>query len=221
MRTAVINTVNNFSGSKLEEFNNEFRFSALTKSIDETDTAIIGNDTKLHLVKEIIPNIGSSLTYTINFSNQIHHPHAGHIGGITSTNFSILDGEDILRTNCSLDDFDGVIRIFRLVNNKKTIVNANLGTVDYVNGKVVLNSFNPTAFEGSTLQITAMPESYDIIPLREQIVEISSSLLTVNINDISSIKSGSQTYTTSSTSSTTSSTTTSSTTSSTTTGTGY
>ena len=37
-----------------KEFDNEFRFSALTKSIDETDTAIIGNDTKLHLVKEFI-----------------------------------------------------------------------------------------------------------------------------------------------------------------------
>ena len=45
------------------------------------------------------------------------------------------------------------------------------------------------------------PKSYDIIPLREQIVQISSSLLTVNINDISSVKSGSQTFT--STSSTT------------------
>ena len=218
MRTAVINTVNNFSGEKLEEFNNEFRFSAMTKTIDETDTAIIGNDTKLHLVKEFIPTIGSSLTYTINFSNEIHHPHSGHAGAVSSTNFSILDGEDILRTNCSLDDLDGVIRIFRLVNNKKTIVNANLGTIDYITGKILLNSFNPTAFDGSTLQITVMPESYDIIPLREQIVQISSSLLTVNINDISSVKSGSQTFTSTSSSTTTSSTTTSSTTTS---GTGY
>jgi len=195
MRTAVINTINNFSGDKLEEFNNEFRFSVLTKSIDETDTAILGNDTKLYLVKEFIPTIGSSLTYTINFSNQIHHPHSGYIGAITSTNFSIVDGENVLRTDCSLDDLDGIIRIFRLVNNKKTIVNANLGTIDYISGKIVLNSFNPTAFVGSKLQITSIPESYDIIPLREQIVQISSSLLTVNVNDISSVKSGTQTFT--------------------------
>ena len=103
--------------------------------------------------------------------------------------------------------------------NKKTIVNANLGTIDYITGNIVLNSFNPTSFEGSKLQITANPESNDIIPLREQIVQISSSLLTVNINDISSIKSGSQTFTSSSTSSTSTSTTTSTTTS--TSGTGY
>ena len=79
-----------------------------------------------------------------------------------------------------------MIRIFRLVNNKKTIVDANLGTIDYTNGKIVLNSFRPTAFDGSAIQITAMPNSYDIIPLREQVVQISSSLLIVNVNDISS-----------------------------------
>ena len=159
------------------------------KLIDETDTAIIGNDTKLTLVKEFIPTIGSSLTYNINFSNAIVHPHSGHIGALSSTKFTIVDGENILRTNCALDDLDGVIRVFRLVNNKKTIVNSSLGTIDYTTGKIILNSFNPTAFVGSTLQITVSPESYDIIPLREQIIQISSSLLTVNVNDISAIKS--------------------------------
>ena len=172
------------------------RFSALTKLIDETDTAIIGNDTKLTLVKEFIPTIGSSLTYNVNFSNAIVHPHSGHIGALSSTKFTIVDGENILRTNCALDDLDGVIRVFRLVNNKKTIVNSSLGTIDYTTGKIILNSFNPTAFVGSTLQITVSPESYDIIPLREQIIQISSSLLTVNVNDISAIKSGQQTFTT-------------------------
>ena len=105
--------------------------------------------------------------------------------------------------------------------HKKIIVNANLGTIDYITGKIILNSFRPTAFEGSALQITVMPESYDIIPLREQIVQVSSSLLIVNVNDISSVKSGGQTFTSTSSSSTTSTATSTATSTTTTSGTGY
>ena len=159
----------------------------MTKSIDETDTAIIGNDTKLHLVKEIIPNIGSSLTYTINFSNQIHHPHAGHLGAITSTEFTILDGENISRSGCKFDDKDGVIRIFRIVDGNKKIVYDNQGTIDYDTGAITINSLSVLSVENirgaasTKIELTVVPSSNDVVPVRDQILEIDTANSSITV----------------------------------------
>jgi hypothetical protein len=55
----------------------------------------------------------------------------------------------------------GVLRTYYYVNNTKTILNANAGTVDYYKGKITLTNFSPVAIDNDLGQfiISAVPES--------------------------------------------------------------
>ena len=44
---------------------------------------------------------------------------------VTSTEFTILDGENISRSGCKFDDKDGDISVFRIVDGNKKIVYEN------------------------------------------------------------------------------------------------
>ena len=169
----------------------------------------------IKLKKSFNPTLSEKLNYTIRFSNRIHHPHAGHMGAVTSTEFTILDGENISRSGCKFDDVDGIIRVFRIVDGNKKIVYENQGTIDYEKGEIILNLFNPSAYIGSSLDIIAKPENQDVRPLREQVVLISESNINITMNDVSSVRTGLITETQTSTTTTTSATSTSTSSSST------
>ena len=75
------------------------------------------------------------------------------------------------------DDGNGIIRTFYLLGGTtKTITNASAGTVNYTTGDIVLTSFNITSVENSdgTINITLKPDSNDVIPVRNQIIEIDT-----------------------------------------------
>ena len=220
LKRDVIDSITSYSQNELQEFSKELRVSRLTRAIDDTNSSIVGNEVTMKLKKSINPTLNEKLNYSIKFSNPIHYPHVGHLGAVTSTEFTILDGENISRSGCKFDDKDGDIRVFRIVDGIKTIVYDKQGTVDYKKGEVTLNLFNPSAYVGSTLDIIIKPDKLDVRPLREQVVLISESNLNITMNDVSSVKSGLTTATdtgattTSTTTSTSTSTTTSATTSS-------
>ena len=211
----VLNSITSYSTNELQEFSKDLRISKLTRTIDDTNTSIVGNELSIKLKKSFNPTLSEKLNYTIRFSNRIHHPHAGHMGAVTSTEFTILDGENISRSGCKFDDVDGIIRVFRIVDGNKKIVYENQGTIDYEKGEIILNLFNPSAYVGSSLDIIAKPENQDVRPLREQVVLISESNINITMNDVSSVRTGLITETQTSTTTTTSATSTSTSSSST------
>ena len=211
----VLNSITSYSTNELQEFSKDLRISKLTRTIDDTNTSIVGNELSIKLKKSFNPTLSEKLNYTIRFSNSIHHPHAGHMGAVTSTEFTILDGENISRSGCKFDDVDGIIRVFRIVDGNKKIVYENQGTIDYEKGEIILNLFNPSAYIGSSLDIIAKPENQDVRPLREQVVLISESNINITMNDVSSVRTGLITETQTSTTTTTSATSTSTSSSST------
>ena len=72
------------------------------------------------------------------------------------------------------------LQIFRLSStNQKIITVENAGSVDTVNGIVTITSFLPEAITGSYITITATPNSNDIAPQRNQLVEIDMNNVTV------------------------------------------
>jgi hypothetical protein len=166
------------------------RHSRLIRVIDDADTSIIGNTTSIKLKKSFLPILNSRINYTINFSNPISHPHIGHTGSLISSEFSILDGQDILRHNCKLDDLDGKIRVCRIEDGQKIYLYTDQGTIDYITGKIVLKSFNPSTINGTSLDIIVEPSGSDVVPLREQVILISSSNINLTMTDIGSVRSG-------------------------------
>ena len=107
------------------------------------------------------------------------------MGGIlSSTGFKVTgsDAEQFLD-----DDGQGNVRRFFLVSGVKTYANNTQGTIDYATGQVTLNSLNIASISNirgaasTVVEITVVPASNDVVPVRDQIVEIdvANSLISV------------------------------------------
>jgi len=178
--TEVSTNVSNWNADNLLDFNKPFRQSQVLGVIDNTDISIMSSSINLSMAKYITPTIGKDINYSIPFNNKLYHPHDGHnksAGGIlASTGFKIAGN-----TTTEFfydDDGSGVVRRYYFVGSTRTYEDSSAGTVDYVNGIVAISSINigvvSDVDEMPSLKIrfTAVPNSKDIIPLRQQILEI-------------------------------------------------
>ena len=188
IKALVISTIQTYNDGDINEFSKYFRYSKLSRLIDVAERSILNNSLTVRLRKETAVQLGVGTRYEISFSNAINnstlnrpstHPF-GAGNQLTSNPFS-LDGFD----NCFLEDNNGIIRIYRTLNNENIAVSVNAGTVNYTTGKVILTSFAPTAFAdgSSTLKLTAIPSEKDILPLRNQIISIRDADIEVTMLD--------------------------------------
>ena len=186
LETLVNSTIQNYTDAELEDFNKPFRYSKLIRLVDNSDSALLSNITTVTLARFITPTITTPDSYTLNFNNRFFHPHDGHnadAGGIiASTGFFINDGSTEYFFD---DDGKGNIRIYSLVAGVRTYLSTEAGTVDYTNGVITINSVGITSVsnvDGSTstrFRITVLPDSNDVIPVRNQLLEIDTINTTV------------------------------------------
>ena len=180
IQALVETTVSSFNTNNLQKFDSVFRHSKLLKDVDETDTSILSSTATLKLKRIVTPTLNAITKYTIAFNNAAYHPAASWAQTVVESTGFYLSGN----TNEQFidDDGSGNIRTFYLLGGTtKTITNAAAGTVNYGTGEVVLTSFNITSVTNSsgTIDITIKPDSNDIIPVRQQVIEIDTVATTV------------------------------------------
>ena len=188
----VTKTIQAYNVDEINQFGKYFRYSKLSRLIDMAEASILNNDTSTLMRKELNVQLNVPTKYEINFSNAIDNASDGRsttqpfgIGNKIYSNVFSYAGYD----TCRFDENNGIIRIYRTEKNESIAVLLNAGSVNYSTGKIILNSFTPTAFAdgGNTLKLTATPANKDILPLRNQILSIRSEDITVNMIDDKSI----------------------------------
>ena len=125
--------------------------------------------------------------YNIYFNNPFYNPHSGHnasVGGIiTSSGFKISG--DATNEHFFDDDGEGNLRSYYMVGNVRTYTDTTAGTVDYSEGTVKINAMTLTSVSNvdgvtsTSIRITAIPSSKDIVPVRNQILEIDFANTTI------------------------------------------
>ena len=183
IESLLTNTIYQYGQSELGLFADQFRYSPLIKKIDETESAIESSLTTIKLRRSFAPSLNVASSYTLKFSNEI--PTVSGVSQISSTLFSHYDDDDTLRTDCSLQDANGVLQVFRTSGASTIVVANNVGTVTYASGNVALSSFKPIVIADGTanVEVTVSLESNDISPLREQILLISNNDITISMFD--------------------------------------
>lgn len=178
LNSMVTKNILDYGLNDLERFNRMFRHSELTKIIDNTHTSILSSIVRMNISASFIPSINTSQQYIINFRNALYHPHTGHEPIIKTTSFKV-SGSDL--DHYLNDDGNGNIRLYNQVGTTITYVNNLIGTIEYSTGKITLNSLNVTSVGNNdgTIRIFTIPSSYDIIPVKQQIVTIDIANLTV------------------------------------------
>jgi hypothetical protein len=175
-----------------------FRYSAITKTIDESDTSILSNITKVKMYKLITPTLNNGSKYTLSFNNAFFNPHSGHnsaAGGVVSSTGFKISGDD---TNEHFLDDDGAgnIRVYYLSGTTRIYTDSTYGTIDYTNGEIILTSANITSISNidgaasTRVRVTVSPDSNDIVPVRNQVLSIDTANSTVS-GSIDEIESGS------------------------------
>ena len=180
LASLISTTISNYNSSDLQEFNSSFRHSKLLGLIDDTDTSILNNTTTVTMGKFFTP-VSETSSYNINFNNAFFNPHSGHNaagGGVIASTGFYLDNSTETEYFFD-DDGSGNLRIYSLSTaGVRTYLNSTAGTIDYTNGTIsttalLISAVSDVDGASSTqIRITAIPKSNDIIPVRNQILEI-------------------------------------------------
>ena len=180
---AVIDTIQTYKTNNLLKFGSIFRYSTLTTNIDNTNASIINNLTTITAKKGLTPSTTTAESYTIDFNNEIFNPSTTYEGAVTSTAFAFTDAAGTTYESAFMDDLNGTLRIYYLSGSEKIILSNTAGTVTYSNGNISITSFKPDSFVGSTLDFTIQPAVNDLVPVRNQMFDVSNTNITVTMQD--------------------------------------
>jgi hypothetical protein len=172
----VTNTINAYNANELSRFDGVFRYSKLSKLIDNSDQAITNNITTVLLRRELNVRYNTSAQYILNLINPIWSSGQPE-ESFRSTGFYVI-GSDELHY---LDD-DGVahVRLYRYGSNGiKIIVNPTIGNIDYAAGVVDIKNLHITALADIDLEISIRPLSNDVVSALTQIAQIAKDHLKV------------------------------------------
>lgn len=182
LKNQVLNTLRNYSNSSdVNSFGGRFKFSKVNTLIDTTNRAITSNITKVKIRRDVQVEINKFATYELCFGNKFHQKTGNY--NIKSSGFKIQDIADTLYLTDSPDNSSsGKILFFKISNNVPVVVNSNAGTVDYIKGEIRLSIVNIISTEqlNNIIEIQAIPESNDVVALRDLYLQIDITNTMVN-----------------------------------------
>ena len=187
VKSKVLNTLTTYGNSKdINNFGGRFKFSKVNALIDSTDKSITSNITKVIMRRDLNPEIDNFATYEICFGNSIYVRDSGY--SIKSSGFTIdgLEGT-IYMADIPTSKIKGRIFFFKLEKNEPILVKNNAGTVDYVTGDLLLDvvKISGSALSSGFIQVQAIPQSNDIVGLRDLYLQVDIQNSVVNtIEDV-------------------------------------
>lgn len=178
IRTIVTSAVRQYAITNLDNFNRVFRYSKVSSAIDDSQQAIISNETTVKLIKNYVPTIGIKNTFDVPFLTPLDTSAAASTGGFTiqSTNFRIR-GESV----SFQDDGEGRINIIA----PRGLVLESVGTVDYDTGLVQISDVQIDSYEGAAIRIKAVPLNRDIKVTNNVILNIIDEDINLSVRGVS------------------------------------
>ena len=189
LKSDILTTLTNYNTNTLTQFDGVFRYSKVTGLIDNTDSSILSNITTLKIRKDFTPTLAVSSKYNVYFRNSLYNPHSGHnsaAGGILESSGFKVSGDS--STVFYLDD-DGAgnVRRYSFSGATRVYSASNQGTIDYATGSITINSLSILSVENirgeasSKIELTVVPSSNDVVPVRDQILEIDTANSSITV----------------------------------------
>ena len=192
LRAKVTNSLTQYSNSlDLNKFGGRFKYSKVQQIIDNTDTAITSNITKVRIRRDLKAIINQFTQYELCFGNKFHINSDGY--NIKSTGFKISGEADTVYltdvpNKTSSGDLDGsgmgILSIVKSLSDGTTkVIAKSAGTVDYSKGEIKLATLKitSTSLSNDIIEIQAYPESNDVVGLKDLYLSFSISESTINM----------------------------------------
>lgn len=163
--------VSKFSDDNLETFDGVFRYSQFLEYISDLDPSIVSSYARVYCSKRFIARNANTTTYKLEFNFPLDNPSdpteslistSGFVsGGIT---YYLQDEET------SVENIRSISRCFFSSDGVKVVDARNVGTIDTSTGIIEIDDFNVDT--DTIVTLFARPESNDVAPKRNQIIEI-------------------------------------------------
>ena len=159
-----------YNDNELKRFDGVFRYSNILNQIDSAEVAILNTIVRVYMKKRFVPTLNVETKYEINFSSPFYKTSSDE-QIVVSTAFT-YNGK-----NCTLRDrlnTDGTrrIQVISGTGDNAQVVKDDIGYLEEATGKVVLEGFAPTAFVGDYIELTVSPNSNDLAPKRNELLNI-------------------------------------------------
>ncbi len=186
LKTEVVNGLTTYSQSTdINKFGGRFKYSKVLSVIDNINTAITSNITRVRIRRNLNALINQFSQYELCFGNRFNVKPEGL--NIKSTGFKISGVADTvyLTDSPNPDKLTGEISIVKTdtVDGSKVVIVQSAGTVDYVKGEIILTTINITSTDiaNNVIEIQAYPESNDIIGLQDLYLKFSINDSSINM----------------------------------------
>jgi len=176
LKTNIRNSLEIYSKSAdLNKFGGRFKYSKILKIIDESSAAVTSNITKVIIRRNLDADVANFAQYELCFGNRFHNRREGY--NIKSTGFNVngVNGTCYFGDQY-VNEKTGRLVVFRLTTEGKVeTVIANAGTVKYDIGEILIDTIRiiSTDKPDNVIEIQAIPESNDIIGLKDLYVQLS------------------------------------------------
>ena len=179
--------------SELNRYGARFKYSRFLKVIDSSHESVTSNITTVEIRRDLRLAISEVAEYAIDFGNEFHVQSMNGFN-IRSSAFRVLN----INTDVYLYDVPdstgekGQMGIFSLDEGSSTpvIQRRNVGVINYKKGRITLDPINivsgKTKDNVDILEISATPESNDIIGLQDLYLQLDSSFVDMVVDEISS-----------------------------------
>ena len=168
MQTNVTNKINEFFAANLNKFNKVFRRSTLLTQIDDISDSILNSKMEIKVQQRLVPSVGSTLSYTINFPMAIAAPDDVNFR-VTTSKFTFNSRQCSIRNLLNSNTL-------QIINEDGGIEVSNIGTYNQAAGRINLTGFAPTAVDGESIKFSVVPANQSTIrPLRNFVLDIDKT----------------------------------------------
>ena len=185
LKSRISSSLTEYSRSlDVNKFGGRFRYSNVLKIIDNTDSAITSNITRVKIRRNLVALLNQFAQYEICFGNQFHVNQSGL--NIKSTGFRIsTDPDTVYLTDIPNPDLKtGTLSLVKnLSDGTVRVVSQSAGTIDYVKGEINIGTINivSTSSPNNVIEIQAFPESNDVVGLRDLYLQLDISKSKINM----------------------------------------
>jgi hypothetical protein len=184
LKTKVETSLTRYSQSvDINKFGGRFKYSKALQIIDNTDSAITSNITKVKIRRDLKVFKNQLAQYEICFGNRFHVNPNGF--NIKSTGFRVSNDSSIVYlTDTPTNNKMGVLSLVKVDSDGNNVaVSKNIGTVDYVKGEVLINTINivDTVLPNDIIEIQAFPESNDVVGLKDLYLSFDVAKSSINM----------------------------------------
>jgi hypothetical protein len=195
---AVRTAINQYAVNNIGKFGADLRYSKIVANIDSADPSITSNDTHISLIKRLSPKPNINTTFLIQFNNSAEYEETYADTKLpltpilTSSSFVYVSSDGVQYEICSIQDDGkpnaqniGKLVIVTTIGGQKTVLNSNIGTINYSTGDVSIKDFNVVSYS-NYISIYYQPKNKDIIISRDKILLLELS--DVNVTAIETIR---------------------------------